>query len=300
MRRISIVLTLVACVVLGVASPAYAHHNTITGKAVCNTATGAYDLTWSVKNSETDKSEVITASNRPVVPVGTTIGNGATATFVESAPGTTQGTLTLTLSARWTNGVTNTASGSLTLNGSCRKPDVVAPRATLLPGSCETRETTAFLDNRSSTVAVAFEVNGVSYTVPAGTTLSVSLGAFEGTVTVTSGGVVLASLTVSYANCVADYPWRVKKQMMKGEGPKVWTGIVTAPPGTAVTVTVTRAPTYLTVSIYVDGLGTAFARTLKATPGRTTVRVTIGTVDVEKYARLAGKPAQTAVYSGVL
>jgi hypothetical protein len=70
-------------VVALVAAPASAHHNTITAKVVCST--DGYKVVWSVTNSESAKTEVITASNKPSVvpPNTTTLGFSETKTFVE-------------------------------------------------------------------------------------------------------------------------------------------------------------------------------------------------------------------------
>ena len=71
-RVVSRLVTLVLAVgfaVVGVAGAASAHHNTITGSVACKTG-GGWAVTWTVVNSE-PRTETITASNRPVVPVGT-------------------------------------------------------------------------------------------------------------------------------------------------------------------------------------------------------------------------------------
>jgi hypothetical protein len=100
------------------AGPASAHHNTITVSVSCNTgAEGYWKVTWSVANSESDKSETITSSSDPaLVPVGTVIAAGATATFVEYYSVKPSSDKTLTLSAQWSNGVTNTDDEKLKKN----------------------------------------------------------------------------------------------------------------------------------------------------------------------------------------
>ena len=61
-------------VVALVASPASAHHNTINPTVTCATD-GSYKVDWAVTNSESNKTEVITASsNTALVPVGTSFG----------------------------------------------------------------------------------------------------------------------------------------------------------------------------------------------------------------------------------
>ena len=98
--------------VVGVAGAASAHHNTISGTVDCK-AGGGWAVTWHVVNSEA-RTESITGSNRPgVVPVGTQLTAHQTRTFAETVTTRPTAPLTLRLSARWTNGATNTSSGSI-------------------------------------------------------------------------------------------------------------------------------------------------------------------------------------------
>jgi hypothetical protein len=112
---VSRVVTLVLAVgfaVVGVAGAASAHHNTITATVDCKTG-GGWALTWRVANSEA-RTESITASNRPwVVPRGTQLSAHQARSFTETITTKPTSPLTLTLSARWTNGATNTSSGSI-------------------------------------------------------------------------------------------------------------------------------------------------------------------------------------------
>jgi len=109
------VVTLVLAVgfaVVGVAGAASAHHNTIKGDVTCK-AGGGWSVTWTVENSE-QMTETITASNRPgVVPVGTQLAPRQTRTFTETVTTKPTSPLRLELSARWSNGVKATNSGSI-------------------------------------------------------------------------------------------------------------------------------------------------------------------------------------------
>jgi hypothetical protein len=100
------------------AGPASAHHNTISASVSCNTgAEGTWKVTWTVINSESDKSETITSStDTSLVPIGTVIAAGATSTFVEYYSAKPSSNKTLTLGAQWSNGVTNSNSGTLNKN----------------------------------------------------------------------------------------------------------------------------------------------------------------------------------------
>jgi hypothetical protein len=95
------------------AGPASAHHNTINAVVSCNTGDeGTWKVTWSVTNSESDKNEeIIQSSDETLIPVGTEIKKGKTATFVEYFDAPTSKTLTLT--GEWSNGVTQQNSGSV-------------------------------------------------------------------------------------------------------------------------------------------------------------------------------------------
>lgn len=128
-RAVTLVLA-VGFAVVGLAGAASAHHNTISGTVSCASG-GGWSVTWSVVNSEADKEETITASNRAVVPVGTRFIAAETKTFTETVttkPGTP---LTLTLSANWPKtGVNQTNSGSIAVASfadSCNVTTVVAP-----------------------------------------------------------------------------------------------------------------------------------------------------------------------------
>ena len=119
-----------------IAGPASAHHNTITVSVACATS-GAYTVTWKVKNSETDKTEVITASNLPaVVPVNTSFAFGETKTFVQTV--TTPQDIELALTGYWAaTKVTNYDKGSIAKESfptGCLK---VTAEATSTPSVCD-------------------------------------------------------------------------------------------------------------------------------------------------------------------
>ena len=115
--------------VVGLAAPSSAHHNTITGYVACRTG-GGWDVTWRVVNSE-QRTETITASSRPsVVPVGTVLGHNEAKIFAEAVMTKPVSAVTLTLSARWSNGVTQTSSGSIPASSfadKCSTKKVSAP-----------------------------------------------------------------------------------------------------------------------------------------------------------------------------
>ncbi|WP_235934516.1 InlB B-repeat-containing protein, partial [Agromyces humi] len=99
---------------VGVAAPASAHHNTITGVAACDAESSTFDITWTVQNSEAKVEKVLTSSDPDVVPVGTEIGKNKSEKFVEY--GVEAGTYELTLKTEWSNGTQNTDTGRLTIS----------------------------------------------------------------------------------------------------------------------------------------------------------------------------------------
>ncbi len=113
MSRIVTLALAVGFAVVGTAGAASAHHNTISGTVACAEG-GGWAVSWKVINSESNKSETITASNRTsAVPVGATLSAGQTKYFTETVMTKPSSSLTLTLSAKWSNGVTRTNSGSI-------------------------------------------------------------------------------------------------------------------------------------------------------------------------------------------
>jgi len=96
------------------ATSASAHHNTVEGYVTCTTDF-KYQVNWSITNSENDKSETITASNRTTaVPVRSTLVASQTKVFTEVV--TTNDALTLTVTGTWSNAVTHEDSGTIKKN----------------------------------------------------------------------------------------------------------------------------------------------------------------------------------------
>jgi hypothetical protein len=118
--KIGIGAALVGGLVILPAAGAFAHHNTITAVAVCNTTTGLFDLLWSVENSEGISETITISSNGAVVPVGTEVLPHAVPTFAQN--GVVAGTYELVLDSKWTNNQTAHNSGSVTAEGPCEAP----------------------------------------------------------------------------------------------------------------------------------------------------------------------------------
>ncbi|MEO8260933.1 MAG: hypothetical protein ABI566_00075 [Pseudolysinimonas sp.] len=178
-------------VVALVAGPASAHHNTIWPEVTCAT-NGTYKVDWSVQNSESGKTEVITASNNTaIVPVGTSFGFSETKHFVQSV--STPQDITLSLTGFWdgdtsTNNddVYNNTSFTLTKDkfpNGCIK---VTPEATPTPSACVPNVPHKFTDP-SYTLK---PVTGVTYTVD-------NVVKAPGTYPATNGSTVHVVATVS-------------------------------------------------------------------------------------------------------
>jgi hypothetical protein len=156
-----------------IAGPASAHHNVVNVNVACDAGGAGYAVTWSVTNSEGDKSEVITDSNLPAA-VNATLGFSETKTFVQivSAPQD----LSLTVTGYWaTTNVTHVDSGSLSAGAFPTGCIKVAAIATSAPSVCDGPN--HFTDPSYTLTAVT----GVLYTVGGNTTAGGTFPATNGT-----------------------------------------------------------------------------------------------------------------------
>jgi len=115
---------LIAAMLVNVIPPttAYAHHPELSGNVTC-AVDGRQQVTWTINNwSGTTLPMKITAINRSVgVAVDTMV--PVSVQGVEYLPGSQTGTITLTVSGKWSNGATGTTSATVNLPGSCQAPD---------------------------------------------------------------------------------------------------------------------------------------------------------------------------------
>jgi hypothetical protein len=165
-KRLAATFVIALAFVAMTAPAALAHQNQISGTAICNEVTGQYDVTWfNHGDAARFGDSIIIESSRPSVATGQTIPAEQTVQVgTESVPGNTTGPLMLTERWVWPKDnfkISNT--GSVQLDGTCVKPDVVAPKAF---ANCES----IWLNNEGSNVSVTFDVNGTAYTVAAGET----------------------------------------------------------------------------------------------------------------------------------
>lgn len=147
-----------------VAGPASAHHNTITAKVTCATD-GQYKVVWSVTNSESNKTEKITASsNTAVVPINTTFGFSETKQFVQMVPAPQN--LELNLTGFWDGNTGTTSDDVYSSNSGWFGKDsfptgclTVTPSATQQPSVCDGP------NHFTSPTYTLVAVTGVKYTV---------------------------------------------------------------------------------------------------------------------------------------
>ncbi len=106
-----------------------AHHANVSGSATCQ-SNGTYLINWSISNwNDVNGPLTITEINRSIgVGEGTQVDeNGVSGSETVSNQAAT---ITLTVSASWTNGNTSTNSGSVKLKGNCYPPPTNTPANT--------------------------------------------------------------------------------------------------------------------------------------------------------------------------
>ncbi|MGZ5398426.1 MAG: hypothetical protein ACXWDM_00335 [Nocardioides sp.] len=134
------------------ASPASAHHPQIDGTAVCNPATGQYDVTWTIRSdADHEKDWVLTSISRSIgIATPTAAADDQVAHTGHESVDPGAGTLVLEVEARWqdkhdsTSGVvTQAQSGSVTISPTRCDPDVndASASVTTTPATCEYGET---------------------------------------------------------------------------------------------------------------------------------------------------------------
>jgi hypothetical protein len=98
-----------------VAAPASAHSNAIDASVACNSADWTYTITWTITNSESDKTETLSnSSDTSVVPNGSTIAAGGVGTYTQSV--SSSGKYSLSVTGHWSDGYQTSDSGSIKKN----------------------------------------------------------------------------------------------------------------------------------------------------------------------------------------
>jgi hypothetical protein len=205
LRRLSIVAaatTLGSAAVIALsATPAWAHHTTLNGDPVCDTATGNWVITWTVYNSERDKTaELKEASWTPVGSSMTNIAVGAilpkknqgVLTGVQTVPGNTV-SASLKIRAKWTNGFKENAhEKTVTFRGTCEE-DKPKPHVAF-SSACDGSVLVTLSNDADAKKSATFTVTGEggftqTKTVAAGTQVDVTVPASaSGAISVTVPG----------------------------------------------------------------------------------------------------------------
>jgi hypothetical protein len=148
---------------LVMASPASAHHTTITGEAVCADQ-GGYEITWTVENSEKNKvatvESVTTDPDTPVAEItaGAEIEEGGSVVGTQVVPLDTKNAK-LTVKAKW-QGAENTSSGEVTKFPKDCAPAKVAKPSASFQTACEGQVTVTLKNGADATGPAAFTVTG--------------------------------------------------------------------------------------------------------------------------------------------
>lgn len=180
-------LTLLGAAVLGaaaavaIASPASAHHSEVAGKAVCDTTTGEWVVTWKVTSVAPPGVERYKLIKADLTPAGSTVTNIAVSTGdqypyevskpivgEQRVPGSAR-TASLTVQAQWKKNRSDfvehkPSTGTVTLGGKCEedKPAVTAPTASFA-SDCEGAVTVTLANGKEATKAVELAVKAKGF-----------------------------------------------------------------------------------------------------------------------------------------
>ncbi len=159
------VIGVLAMAFAGVAAPAaFAHNSGLGGSATCNTATGMYDITWTVGPTDYfSYTPKISASNRNAIPVDTAL-TSQYKSFTESVAGNTT-SVNASITVKWTrDNYTRSYSKTITLPGTCTAPKKDPSVATIIHNSAHSEVLTVV---KGTTVHDSAVVSG-SYGTPSG------------------------------------------------------------------------------------------------------------------------------------
>ncbi len=204
----------VVCGVLAIGVPAWAHHPVLSGETVCSD--GTHVITWSIGNSETDKVMTIASASASdgthifaVTGYSGTVGPSGSTSATTTVAGGVAGTVTLTVTGTWPDGVTATRQTSVALIESCGPSATSTTQTTSTTISAETStlpvSTTTITDagwtstTNDATTSTSLALEGTTSLAPSTTTSSPStIVAPSGTLPFTGGSFYgLAAVGVS-------------------------------------------------------------------------------------------------------
>lgn len=153
-RRLSTLLALsltatgISLGVQAASQSASATHPVVTGKAVCNTQTGKYDVTWTISGDigYPNETATIKTQSRLTTPtlVGKTVKGSGTITGAET--GLSAGTYSQTVQVQWTNhragDLVSQTGKVVTGSGYCKQSDVkdASASVSITPATCDSPE----------------------------------------------------------------------------------------------------------------------------------------------------------------
>ncbi len=227
-RRLSLAVIgfLVTCGVLAIGAPAWAHFPEVSGTTVCSDSD--HLITWTIGNSETDKVMTITSASASdgtntyaVTGYSPTVGDSGSTTATTVVPGGVTGTITLTVTGSWDDGVVATRQAMVELIESCSPPSTttsttattsttISPETTTLPVSTttitEAGSTTSTTDAANTTTSVAVEGTTVVSPTTSGPVPSTIVAPTSGSLPFTGGsffGLVVIGASFIAAGAIA-------------------------------------------------------------------------------------------------
>jgi LPXTG-motif cell wall-anchored protein len=148
-------------------SPAWAHHTRVVGVTVCETETGNWKVTWTINNSERDKSARLKVATW--TPTGSAMTNIAVDALlpkrgegvlsgVQTIPGSAT-SASLTIQGKWSNGFKeNPYTTTVTLNGTCQE-DKPKPHVAFV-SACDGTVTVTLSNDADAKKSATFTVTG--------------------------------------------------------------------------------------------------------------------------------------------
>ena len=172
---------LVAMFVVATALPAWAHHPVLSGQTVCSN--GDHLITWSIGNSETGTTmniqtatATLGAQTFAVTGYATSVGPSGTTSATTTVPGGSTGDVTLSVFAKWSDGVTATRTTTVHLQSSCTPlttTTTIAPTTTttVAPTTTTTEAPTTTTTEAPTTTTTVQPTTTTSTTIDSSTTV---------------------------------------------------------------------------------------------------------------------------------
>jgi LPXTG-motif cell wall-anchored protein len=142
--RFVVTILVVAGVVLGMSSAAWACHPVLSGVARC-TQSGDQLVTWTIGNSQFDQPMTITAASAQVgstfyavTGYSTVVPDGGSTSATTTLPSHLTGTVVLSVTGKWSHRLWATRQTSVELGGMCSPPTTTTTTTTVPPTTTTT------------------------------------------------------------------------------------------------------------------------------------------------------------------